>query len=308
MTSWRCVEAGERLERRHPVLLGLADADEDPARERDPQLAGGADRREPQRRVLGRRALVGDEVGAQRLEHQPLRGRHLAQPGEVVARRARRGSCAAAARARARARSTTRRRRRSPSKPELGEPLAHARVVAGSSPVSTSSSLTPRRAARSSSRSTSSGSCRCGWCVANAQYLQWQTHVRDSDSVTLREKVTRRRIRPARYAARAHVPCSSRSRPAARSPAAAAAPGATGPTRTATLLLDFTPNAVHAGHLPRLDARLRRGRGRRRCRSASRGASTDALKLLQSGPRRHGDPRHPRPRAGAREGRATWSA
>ena len=37
-------------------------------------------------RVLGRRALVGDEVGVDRLEHQALGGGHLAQPGEVVAR------------------------------------------------------------------------------------------------------------------------------------------------------------------------------------------------------------------------------
>ena len=37
-------------------------------------------------RILRRRALVGDEVGARRLEHQPLRGRHLAQPREVGAR------------------------------------------------------------------------------------------------------------------------------------------------------------------------------------------------------------------------------
>ena len=40
---------------------------------------------------------------------------------------------------------------------------------------------------------TSSGSCRCGRWVANAQYLQCELHVRDNDSVTLREKVTRRR-------------------------------------------------------------------------------------------------------------------
>ena len=44
--------------------------------------------------------------------------------------------------------------------------------TSGSSPVSTSSSLQPRRAASSSCRSTSSGACRCGRCVANAQYLQ----------------------------------------------------------------------------------------------------------------------------------------
>jgi hypothetical protein len=79
------VEAGERLQRRHPVLLGLADADQDPARERDLQLAGGADRREPLLRVLGRRSLVGDQVRVHGLEHQPLRGGDLAQPGELLA-------------------------------------------------------------------------------------------------------------------------------------------------------------------------------------------------------------------------------
>ena len=72
MTSCRWLEAGERLERRHPVLLGLADADQDAARERDPELLGVAQRLQPQRRILGRRGLVGDEVGAQRLEHQAL--------------------------------------------------------------------------------------------------------------------------------------------------------------------------------------------------------------------------------------------
>jgi hypothetical protein len=50
----------------------------------------------------------------------------------------------------------------------------------------------PRRAARSISLSTSSGSCRCGLWVAKEQYLQWQRHVRESESVTLREYVTRR--------------------------------------------------------------------------------------------------------------------
>ena len=42
---------------------------------------------------------------------------------------------------------------------------------------------------------TSSGVCRWGWCVWKAQYLQWDTHVRERDNVTLREKVTRRRMR-----------------------------------------------------------------------------------------------------------------
>ena len=35
---------------------------------------------------------------------------------------------------------------------------------------------------------------KCGLCVANALYLQCETHVRDSDKVRLREKATRRRI------------------------------------------------------------------------------------------------------------------
>ena len=38
------VDLGQRLERGDPLLLGLADPDEDPARERDPQLAGRLDR------------------------------------------------------------------------------------------------------------------------------------------------------------------------------------------------------------------------------------------------------------------------
>ena len=116
ITSWRwpcsACTAASASSAAIALVLGVSPMpDEDPARERDPQLAGGADRLQPPLRVLGRRALVGDEVGVDRLEHQPLRGGHLAQPREVVARRARRGSCAAAARARARARRPTRRRR-----------------------------------------------------------------------------------------------------------------------------------------------------------------------------------------------------
>ena len=65
----------------------------------------------------------------------------------------------------------------------------------------TSSSFTLRRAARSRRSLTSSGSCRCGRWVANAQYLQCKLQVRDNDRVTLREKVTRRRIRLTVYRA-----------------------------------------------------------------------------------------------------------
>ena len=107
------VHRGERLERFHALLLGLADADEDAARERDPQLARRADRLQAPRRVLGRRARVHGlhQPLGHRLEHQPLRRGHLAQPREVLARRARRGWCAAAAPARARARRSTPRSR-----------------------------------------------------------------------------------------------------------------------------------------------------------------------------------------------------
>ena len=49
---------------------------------------------------------------------------------------------------------------------------ATSAFTSGRSPVSTSSSFTPRRAASSSIRSTSSGAYRCAWCVAKAQYLQ----------------------------------------------------------------------------------------------------------------------------------------
>ncbi len=79
------VNRGQRAQRLDPVGLGLADADEDAAGERDPQLAGGADRVQPPRRVLGRRALVRDQIRPDRLQHQSLRGGHLAQPREVLA-------------------------------------------------------------------------------------------------------------------------------------------------------------------------------------------------------------------------------
>ena len=76
---------GERLQRGDPLLLGLPDPDQDPARERDPQLAGCLDRRQPCLRVLARRAGVDGlhQALGDRLQHQPLRRGHLAQPGQV---------------------------------------------------------------------------------------------------------------------------------------------------------------------------------------------------------------------------------
>ena len=77
--------------------------------------------------------------------------------------------------------------------------------------------------------------------------MQWQRHVRDSDSVRLRENVTRRRIqrRPYRGAI-----LSARARLAGLLYLGGSPAGATGgdrPNEDASLLLDFTPNAVHAG-------------------------------------------------------------
>ena len=79
------VHLGQRLERGHALVLALADAHEDAAGEGDAQLTGRSDGLEAPGRVLGGRALVHDEVRVDALEHQPLRGRDLAQAGQVVA-------------------------------------------------------------------------------------------------------------------------------------------------------------------------------------------------------------------------------
>ncbi len=78
---------GERLQRRDPLVLGLADPDEDPGGEGDPLLAGGLDELEPHRRMLGRRARVDrlHQPLAHRLEHQALRGGHRSQAAQVRA-------------------------------------------------------------------------------------------------------------------------------------------------------------------------------------------------------------------------------
>jgi hypothetical protein len=54
------VQLGQSRERGHPLVLGLADPNQDPARERDLELAGGRDGLDPSGRVLGRGALVDD--------------------------------------------------------------------------------------------------------------------------------------------------------------------------------------------------------------------------------------------------------
>ena len=78
------VHGGERRERVDALLRRLADPTRMP-------LVNGI-RSSPAARIvssrtrgmLGRRALVDDEVGVHRLEHQPLRGGHLAQPRELA--------------------------------------------------------------------------------------------------------------------------------------------------------------------------------------------------------------------------------
>ena len=79
------VHGGERLERGDPVGVVLADPGQDAAREGDPQLAGGPQAGQPRGRGLRRGPLVGDEVVADGLEHEALRGGDLPQPREVLA-------------------------------------------------------------------------------------------------------------------------------------------------------------------------------------------------------------------------------
>ena len=92
MTSWiwpcSACSAASACERFDALLLALADADEDPAREGDLQLARRPDRLGPPRWMLGRRPGVHRLHQTLRggLEHQPLRGAHLAQARQVGAR------------------------------------------------------------------------------------------------------------------------------------------------------------------------------------------------------------------------------
>ena len=90
MTSCTCSPAPQREQRVDPLRARLADPDEDPARERDVELAREADRLEAARRDLVRRgpvraALLPEPVGG-RLQHDPHRGRHGPKRGELLAR------------------------------------------------------------------------------------------------------------------------------------------------------------------------------------------------------------------------------
>src|SRR4051812_25390134 len=150
-----------------------------------------------------------------------------------------------------------------------------------------------RLAARSSSAMTSSGVCRWVWCVWKAQYLQCETHVRESESVRLREKDTRRRTSLILRTARPYppAPMSRRLLPALLAAAVLALAAGCGtasggsdtrPDQDAKLLLDFAPNAVHAGIYLALQRGYDESEGVHLDVEAP-GASTDGIKALLSG-------------------------
>ncbi len=63
----------------------LADADQQAGGEGDPGLPGGFEGAEPPGRGLVGRGAVGGQVRVERLDHHPLAGRDLAQPGQGLA-------------------------------------------------------------------------------------------------------------------------------------------------------------------------------------------------------------------------------
>ena len=84
------VQLPQRVQRLDPLLPGLADADQDPARERDACLSREPDRFEPRGgQLVGRGPVrhppLREPVGC-RLEHDPHRDRDLAQRGKILRR------------------------------------------------------------------------------------------------------------------------------------------------------------------------------------------------------------------------------
>ena len=97
--------------------------------------------------------------------------------------------------------------------PERRQPLADAGVVVGVVAGQDEQLLHPaaRRVVQQAlDLSRARGGARR--CVANAQYLQCETHVRDSDSVRLREKVTRRVATPDAAGYRAPQPLKANAK------------------------------------------------------------------------------------------------
>jgi hypothetical protein len=167
------------------------------------------DRLQAQRRVLGRRALVGDQVAAQRLEHQPLRGGHLAQPRELLARERAEVGVRQQAALRAPRGSTRRRSRRSPRSRAPPGARAPRGDGPGSSPVRISSSLTLRRAAWSSSAAHLVGLVQVGLVGREGAVLA----VRDARARQRQRQVAREGDPPARDCVHgAHVTAKHRDR------------------------------------------------------------------------------------------------
>ncbi len=298
------VEAGERLQRGHPVRLGLADADQDPAGERDPQLLGGGDRGQPLLGVLGRRALVGDEVRVDGLEHQALRGGDRAQPREVGA--------AEDAEVRVRQHAALERPLAGPDDvggevlvAERVQPLAYAGVVVGrlageheqlldaaaggavDQPLDLGRLLQVRLVRRE----------RAVLAVAAASTRQRQRQVAgERDAAAHRAEDTGVAIMSGR-ARTAHPDLRPRAGVRRLRRDHRQRPPGRGGDAAARLRAERRPR----GDLRRHVAGVRRGRGRRARRARARRLDRRAAPA-PGRPRRHGDPRHPRPGAGAREG------
>ena len=128
------VQVAQREQRLDALGAGLADADQDAARVRDPQAAGALQRVQPDVGSLVGRAEVRHAALRQprrgRLQHDPLRRRHRAQRRPARRRRGCRGSRAAAGRSprarRARPRPGTTRSSRDPARPAPRAPRGSA--------------------------------------------------------------------------------------------------------------------------------------------------------------------------------------
>ena len=188
------VEARDRLERLEAVRRRLADPEQEPGRERDPEAARGRDRREPGLGVLTGRALVRLHP-RRRLEHQPHARVHLRERTRARPRRAPPRSCAAGARAQSRrgraggsSRGRTPRRRLASSAPKPG-------TSSGRSPKVKRASVQPVRAPSSRTAPASPGRIRHPGPTGRRkpQYAHRFRQTVVSGRKTFRENVTRRR-------------------------------------------------------------------------------------------------------------------
>ena len=269
------------------------------AGERDPQLLGRADRRQALLRVLGRRALVGDEVRVDRLQHEALRGGHLAQAGEILAaEHAEVGVRQQAALERSLARPHD--VAREVLEPERVEALADAGMVVG-------------RLAREHQQLL--GAVAAG-AVEDPLDLVRLVEVRAvrGERAVLAVAAARPGERQRQVAREGDAAAPSRGTiPGVRrllalvlmTLAAAGCGGSSGEGSAdegAVLLLDFTPNAVHSGIYVARARDYDLGGGRRAADPQARRLDRRA-EAAPVRPRRLRDPRHPRPRAGAPERR-----